>query len=260
MTTMTATRERPAEAAPGIQQYSLRQILTIWAAAALPMAFLAWVFAPWLADQLHGPSALPRALIVCLTGGLIWQCVMVVGLVWREQRSLRWTRLREALWLHTPRSPKTGRRGGRVWLVLIPLILLFGAEELIPMIAHSDSRDLGVFLGSDAGHAFLSGAWGWYAVIVALTLFNTVFGEELLFRGVLLPRMNGVFGKRDWLANGVLFATYHLHMPWVIPSALIDTFCIAGPSKRYRSALIGIAVHSVQTIVILAGALVLVLR
>jgi membrane protease YdiL (CAAX protease family) len=128
------------------------------------------------------------------------------------------------------------------------------------MAAHSDGRDLGVFLGSDAGEAFLSGAWGWYAVIVAMTLFNTVLGEELLFRGVLLPRMNGVFGKRDWLANGVLFAAYHLHMPWVIPSALIDTFCIAGPAKRYRSALIGIAVHSVQTQIILAASLALVLR
>jgi hypothetical protein len=38
------------------------------------------------------------------------------------------------------------------------------------MAAHSDGRDLGVFLGSDAGEAFLSGAWGWYAVIVAMTL------------------------------------------------------------------------------------------
>ena len=39
-----------------------------------------------------------------------------------------------------------------------------------------------------------------------MTVFNTVLGEELLFRGLLLPRMNGVFGRRDWLANGVLFA------------------------------------------------------
>jgi membrane protease YdiL (CAAX protease family) len=38
-----------------------------------------------------------------------------------------------------------------------------------------------------------------------LAVFNTVLGEELLFRGLLLPRMNGVFGERDWLANGVLF-------------------------------------------------------
>jgi membrane protease YdiL (CAAX protease family) len=34
----------------------------------------------------------------------------------------------------------------------------------------------------------MSGNWGWFALIVALFVFNAVLGEELLFRGVLLPR------------------------------------------------------------------------
>jgi hypothetical protein len=67
-------------------------------------------------------------------------------------------------------------------------------------------------------------------------------------RGLLLPRMNGVFGRRDWLANGVLFAVYHLHVTWAIPTTLLDTFILAYPSKRYRSALVGIAVHSAQSV------------
>ena len=37
-----------------LPQYSLRQILAIWAAAALPMGLLAWVVAPWLSDHLGG--------------------------------------------------------------------------------------------------------------------------------------------------------------------------------------------------------------
>ena len=84
---------------------------------------------------------------------------------------------------------------------------------------------------------------------MVLFVFNTVLGEELLFRGYLLPRMNGVFKSKDWLANGVVFAGYHLHMPWVIPGTLlVDTFAIAYPTKRYRSAWIGIAVHSAQSV------------
>jgi hypothetical protein len=90
---------------------------------------------------------------------------------------------------------------------------------------------------------------------VSLSLFNTVLGEELLFRGLLLPRMRDAFGRGDWLANGLLFAAYHLHAPWVIPTSLLDTFALAYPSRRYRSALIGIAVHSVQSLVLLALAL-----
>jgi membrane protease YdiL (CAAX protease family) len=91
-------------------------------------------------------------------------------------------------------------------------------------------------------------------------VFNTVLGEELLFRGYLLPRMNGVFGRRDWVANGVLFAVYHLHVPCVIPAGLLDTFILAGPPKRYRSALVGIAVHSAQSVFFLVLVFALVLK
>jgi len=56
-------------------------------------------------------------------------------------------------------------------------------------------------------------------------------------------------GDRDWLANGALFAAYHVHLPWMIPVTLVDTFLIAYPTKRYGSAWIGVAVHSSQTIV-----------
>ncbi len=244
---------------PRIRQYSKRKIAAVWAAAALPMGFLSWVGAPWLADRLDGPNPLMKALLLSLTAGLIWQFVLVVALVWREQRSLRWSRVRAALWLNSPRSPRTGRRGGRLWLVAPLLILALGAEELIPQIHHAVNRDLGPFLESHAGHAFMSGAWGWFAVIAALAVFNTVLGEELLFRGLLLPRMNRAFGRHDWLANGVLFAGYHLHVPWVIPAALLDTFIIAYPAKRYRSALIGIVVHSAQSVLVLALSLSLVL-
>jgi membrane protease YdiL (CAAX protease family) len=97
------------------------------------------------------------------------------------------------------------------------------------------------------------------AVLVVLWIFNTVLGEELLFRGYLLPRMNGVFGRRDWLANGVLFAVYHLHEPWVIPGPLLLPVEAYG-TKRYRSALVGIAVHSAQSLLFLALALPIVVN
>ncbi|OHV39346.1 abortive phage infection protein [Pseudofrankia sp. EUN1h] len=241
-------------------QYSLRQIGAVWAAAALPMAFLSWVATPWLAHRLDGPAPLARALLLCMTMGLVWQFLLVVILVAREQRSLRWSRVRDVLWLRAPRGTRTERRGGRLWLVLVPCLLLFAAEEFLPMAPYPANRDMGTFLDSPAGQQLFSGSWSWFALVVALAVFNTVLGEELLFRGLLLPRMNGVFGRRDWVANGVLFATYHLHMPWAISSALFDTFALSYPAKRYRSALIGIAVHSSQSIVIIAATLAVVLR
>jgi membrane protease YdiL (CAAX protease family) len=233
-----------------IPQYSVLRILAVWAAAALPMGALAWIVAPALEDSFSGEENVPlvKALLICLTAGLVWQFVLVVILVGREQGTLRWPVVREALWLRSPRDPKSGRRGGRLWLILIPLIVLFAAESMIPGVGLPENRDLADFLDSDVGKDFLSGAWGWFALFVLLQIFNTVLGEELLFRGLLLPRMNGAFRRGDWVANGVLFAAYHLHVPWVIPATLLDTFIISYPSKRYRSALIGIAVHSAQSV------------
>jgi len=143
----------------------------------------------------------------------------------------------------------------------VPLIVALAVEQLLPGPSNPAARDLGDFLGSHTGHALLAGSWGWFAILAAMFVFNTVIGEELLFRGYLLPRMNGVFGRRDWLANGVLFAVYHLHVPWVIPgTVLVDTFALAYPSKRYRSAMIGIAVHSAQSVFFLALVLSLTLK
>src|SRR5205807_673187 len=115
-------------------------------------------------------------------------------------------------------------------------------------------------LQSPTGHALLRGSWGWFAVLAALFVLNTVLGEELLFRGYLLPRMAGVFGRRDWLANAVLFGAYHLHMPWAIPASVCDGLIFAYGSKRYRSALVGIIVHSAQSVAFLMLTLLLVLK
>jgi membrane protease YdiL (CAAX protease family) len=245
-----------------VRQYSLAQIFAVWAAAALPMGVLAWIVAPALKDSFTGAGNVPmaKALLLVLAVGSIWQFVLVVGLVWFEQRSLRWSTLSQALWLRPPRSPRSGRIGGRLWLILIPLIALFAVGAMLPVFGVPESRDFGKFLDSEAGQSFLSGNWGWFGLILVWFVFNTVLGEELLFRGLLLPRMNRAFGRGDWAANGVLFAAYHVHVPWAIPATLLfDTFAMAYPTKRYRSAWIGIAVHSVQSVFLTAIILALVL-
>jgi membrane protease YdiL (CAAX protease family) len=245
-----------------VKQYSLSQILAVWAAAAVPMGLLAWVVTPWLADQLEGDDPMAQALLICLTTGLVWQFVLVLILVRWELGGLDWSRVLDALWLRAPQDPKTGRVGGRLWwwallFVVLVTILQLGTAGLIP--APSD-RDLGEFLGSDSGEAFFSGAWGWFAVVVVFLVFNTVVGEELLFRGLLLPRMRDVFKKGDWVANGVLFAIYHVHQPWSIPVSLVEgIFLEAYPSRRFQSAWMGIIVHSAQSVFVIIIVLALVL-
>lgn len=247
----------PSDRYEAVKQYSWAQILGVWAAAAIPMGLLAWVFAPLLRDQLGGAEPLAQSLLILLTAGLIWQFFLVLILVRREIGSLQWARVRDALWLHSPRDPKTGRVGGRVWWWLIPFILIFALEAAFT-VPGPRVRDFGDFLGSDAGKAFFHGAWGWFAVVVVLAVFNTVLGEELLFRGLLLPRMKKACGKWDWVANGGLFALYHLHQPWSMASAPLDMLSLAYPSRRFQSAWMGIIVHSTQSVFVIILVLTLV--
>ncbi len=242
-----------------IPQYRRSRVLVVWAAAAVPMGLLAWVGAPLLARAFHGPTAFPRALLLALTVGLAWQMVLVMWLVAREQGTLRWAVVRRALWLNAPVSPRSGRRGGRLWWVLLPMTLLFGAEEFVPEVAHPMNHDFSAFLDSTVGHELLSSPL-WLGIVLVLMVLNTVLGEELLFRGLLLPRMSGAFGRWDWVVNGVLFGVYHLHQPWSIPATLVDTVAIAYPARRYRSATLGIIVHSAQTVFLTAAIAVLLLR
>jgi hypothetical protein len=99
-----------------------------------------------------------------------------------DRWGLEWSRVRDALWLRPPRDPKTGRVGGRVWWWVIPFMLIFGLEQFVPAIPGPSTRAFGELLSSDRGEEFFRGAWGWFAVIVVLAMFNTVLGEELPFR------------------------------------------------------------------------------
>jgi membrane protease YdiL (CAAX protease family) len=258
---MTTYHQETASAqAVSIPTWSKATVLKVWAAAALPMGVLAWVVTPLLARSFTGPTALSRALILSLTAGLIWQFFLVLIVVRREQGTLRWPVLKAALWLNTPISTRTGKPSNKLWWMVLPLTMLLALEEMLPAIPSPVSRDAAAFFGSHVGQTWMSGNWGWFVILVVQFVFNTALGEELFFRGLLLPRM-GSFGRFDWVVNGVLFGCYHLHEPWAIPqTVLFDTFAEALPSRRWRSSLIGIAVHSTQTVVFIVIALTLVMR
>lgn len=104
--------------------------------------------------------------------------------------------------MHAPTDPRTGKKGGWLWSVCLPLIAGLWLAGALPEPTHAESRNFAAFLESAAGQAFFADNWPWYGVVVILVVFNTVLGEELLFRGLLLPRMNRAFGRADWLVNG----------------------------------------------------------
>jgi uncharacterized protein len=103
-------------------------------------------------------------------------------------------------------------------------------------------------LGSPAARTALVGAWDTLFLTFTMALFNTVIGEELLFRGLLLPRMNGLSGKWDWAANGILSRLYHVHQPWAILGGIVSGALFFALPSRFPVAWFGIIMHSGQSI------------
>jgi membrane protease YdiL (CAAX protease family) len=253
-------------------QYSLAKILGLWVAAALPMAILGWVAHPALAAK-SDPLGSGVIRVILMTVGLIWQFVLSMIIVYREEGDLRWATIRRRLWLVNPRDPKTGEPRGRLWLWLIPLIILIAVTEIVispalngvwikifPFFAEPPQFSMSPVLESPDVQAQLVGAWWFLALFLVMAVFNTVLGEEFLFRGVLLPKMEGAFGKWDWVANGVLMGAYHWHQPWGIPGNIVAAvFFFALPAKRFRCTWIAIILHSLQYLLILPMLLALVL-
>jgi membrane protease YdiL (CAAX protease family) len=254
---------RADAAAETCEPYSLAGILGIWALAAIPMGILGWIVFPAVSPDVHAdPLGAGVTRMGLLTIGLIWQFVLCLIIVRQEAGDLRWRTVKRRLRLNAPRDPATGEVRRSLWLWLIPLMIAIAAWEMafapyanrlwlsiVPFLAEPPGYSFGAVFQSPELLARLAGAWWFFGLFVISAVFNTVLGEELLFRGVLLPKMEGAFGRWSWVANGVLFGLYHVHQPWSIASnAVSGALIVAFPSWRFRTTWMGIIVHSAQSV------------
>ncbi len=245
-----------------MDQYTLWQILGIWALAALPMGILSWVVFPAVSPDFNSdPLGASVTWMVLITAGLIWLFVLSMIIVWKEEGDLRWATIKRRLRLNAPQDPTTGKTRRRLWLWVIPFIIgnvVWGiaitpyAEKvwvsLFPFLAEPPGYSSAVFFESQEILQRLVGAWWFFGLFVVFSIFN-ILGEEFLFRGVLLPKMQGVFGKWNWVASGALSAFYHLHQPWTIAGNVIQGgLVLAFPSWRFRSTWMGVIIHSVENV------------
>lgn len=111
-----------------------------------------------------------------------------------------------------------------------------------PLIQNLPKYDLSILATTE-----YKGAWWILVLFILSSVFNYFLGEELMYRGILLPKMNGVFGKWDWIFNGILFGLYHLHKPQIILStALYFGLVFALPSKLFKSSWMVLIIHGLE--------------
>jgi uncharacterized protein len=267
---ITATDNAQDLSTSAKDQYTLWQILGIWLVGSAPMWLLSWVAYPVLSAGLT-PVDAGLLRMKLLLAGVIWQFALAMIILYREEGDIRPGTVSRRFWLNHPVSARTGETKKALWWWIIPFFLMIALLELglrpaliqlwtaiFPFFAEPEGYDLSALFSPEM-RANWVGAWDLFGLFFVSSLFSNFLGEEFLFRGVLLPKMEGVFGKWDWAPNGVLFGFYHLHMPWGILSNILFGMIVAFVGKRFHSNWFPIILHNGQAVYFLVLILGLVL-
>ncbi|HSL31956.1 MAG TPA: hypothetical protein VK900_22325, partial [Anaerolineales bacterium] len=124
-TTIAKDQYSPAQVALEQEtgQYTLGQILGIWLAAGVPMWVLGWLVYPAMSAGLS-PVDAGLLRIKLLTVGLVWEFLLSMLILYREEGNIRFETIRRRFRLNHPVSPKSGQKDKRLWWLIIPLLLL----------------------------------------------------------------------------------------------------------------------------------------
>jgi membrane protease YdiL (CAAX protease family) len=125
--------------------------------------------------------------------------------------------------------------GGLV-AIAVSSALLFG----IARIMDPEFLPMPPFMEVPPGNLF----WifiGWVPLFIC-----NILGEELLWRGYVLPRQELVFGKSAWLVNASLWLLFHWSitlpaMLLILPTTLIVPWIV----QRRQNTWVGILVHGI---------------
>jgi membrane protease YdiL (CAAX protease family) len=176
-----------------------------------------------------------------------------------EGRPWRWPEIRARFRLERP--------DGRTWrwtaaLVVVAIVLL----PVLPVTGWLQAPLQGVHLyDPPAGYsAFMNGltdgqthifgrpfTWGLFLYFLGgLFVFN-ILGEELWWRGYILPRQELAFGRTTWVLHGVLWTLFHAFYHYnlgILVSYLPITLATAFVAQRTRSTWPGIIGHLVSNL------------
>lgn len=175
-------------------------------------------------------------------------------LLQREGRPLSFAWLRSRIRLRWP-------RGWKPWVIALAAFLVAAAASMaagplnralasvpgfIPPTWWPSASNPNVTVMSAADvfpDVHLAGNWGFVVLYLAVGFIFNIIGEELYYRGYLLPRMRGVFGRLDWIANGVLFTLKHVYQRWLFPGIIAGGLALAFAAGPLGSLPLAIVMH-----------------
>jgi membrane protease YdiL (CAAX protease family) len=239
----------------------IKSTILYWAFPAALLTITHYVLVPAAVENSGQPYLVAYLIAYTTTMGLFFLAAFVAFRVEGNKPTVRALAARYRL----------QRMGIHDWLWSIALFLLIGASVIglgftarwlarwtlfapHPIFPAEfgpggpNARPPGTFMGSE-----VMGTWWVTAVFFWGLLFNIV-GEELWFRGYVLPRQEVAFGSKAWLANGLMFAFTHIWQPWNLFWIMLTSLVGAYVVQRRKNTWVLIVSHALanaMTLVVL---------
>ena len=256
MATLNPSVHSPAvsRSSPGIKPLPLGPAVLFFAVPSLAVAIAYyWGIPAMVAMGLTQFAAYMVATMTPLAG-----CLVAAMVAYRlEGRPLTWAAFSDRLRLHQmTRNDWLWALGGFLFTLIgfaiMDLAGILVSRGLISLPA-SLPPALNPLLRTAADYRELMGPgalgnWNLVGLILAVLFFN-VIGEELYFRGYLLPRQELVHGRRTWLVHFVLWTLFHVFIYWQWLYIMTVTLPVSYIAHRQQNTWAGIIIHGLHNVV-----------
>ena len=241
-----------ASSQKSVPQDGIGTILLMFAWPAVWFTFLIYVVGPLFIPAGGVTPTWLRLLIIVLGTG----AELVAGLLLLRLEGCKLTpgALRDRIRLRWPRGWKAWTVAAVVFVLGMSLSMAMGpvnrALASVPGFvppAWWGAASNPTIKVSGAADVFpdmvLEGNYLFALLYIVIGLVFNIFGEEIYYRGYLLPRMRGAFGEWDWVANGVLFTLKHVYQRWLFPGILVGGLSFAFAAGPLGSLPLAMAYH-----------------
>ncbi len=219
-----------------MKKLGLAASFTIYLSAGILLYVVTRFLIPWL-SAITGQET----IFFWFTAGglLVFLPLIITGIV--VLRSEGYT-LSKATWVQRLRFRKLTRRdlaysvGGVIAVGVLSMLVMQGLEKALGNFSHQPP--FMVFEPLSAGRYWLLLVW------LPFWILN-IMGEEFLWRGVMLPRQELVFGRFTWLIHASGWLLFHVAFGWQLLITLIPIIYIQSwVVQRTRNSWTGVIIHA----------------
>jgi membrane protease YdiL (CAAX protease family) len=208
-------------------------------------SFYFWLLTRYLTPYLNNPIGMHAAMSWFMTGFLIFIPLFVAAIAFaeREGNAESFKILLKRLRLKKFTTKDWAWAIGGLVATFVCTGLVFGISSMLSntfgMPALKTTPGFMEFEPFKAGERWMLLVW------LSMFFFNIV-GEEIYWRGYILPRQELENGKYAWFINSVLWAVFHISFGWdllilSIPALMILPYAV----YKTKNTMVGIFIHGI---------------